>query len=196
MTRRLFFELLGLGGAAIATLGATACWVSQNTFVAILAYVGVGLQAFQSIVDMLAGNGVINIGTGSAIDAVINLVKVGFADLQTAVNNYQNAPADQKATLLGEVSTALATLEQSLQKFWNDLQLPDAQLAALVEGLLGIILSTLQAFATQLPAPQMKMKLGLKKTVATTPKKRTAKQFKADFNALLAAKGQTKYEVR
>lgn len=199
MNRRKFFGFGAMGALALTTLSNTACFLSQNVYQSILAYVAVGLQAVQSVVDLLSGSGVIQVGTGTAIDTIINLIKVAFADLQTAVTNYINAPAANKSTLLGEISTALATVEAYIQQFWNDLSIPDAKLASLVQGLLGIILSTLAAFATQLPAPAstpaIEKAAKLAKQIPVTPVKRNTKQFKSDWNAALAAAGQSQYEI-
>lgn len=198
LSRRNFFTY---GGGALAIAGGTmmntACWFSQNVFDSIIKYVGVGLQAFTAVVSLLSGSGVINPVEGSAILVIINLVKAGFADLQTAVTNYENAPAADKQTLLGKISTALAVLEGTIQQFWNDVQLPNASLAAVVEGLLGIILSTLSAFASQLPAPAVGTvpKKALAKLIVVPAKKRTPKQFKKDFNAVLVQGGYAQYQV-
>jgi len=205
MNRRKFFRLSALGSLGVmaaSTVFSTACFISGSVFNQILAYVGLGLRAFQSILDILSGAGVIPAGGAGAIDAVVNLVKSGFADLQIAVENYQNAPADQKNTLLQKVSTVLAVLEANLQQFWADLNIPDQALGTLIKGLLGIILATLGGFATQLPAPQSTPQIEkakkLKNIIMVPAQKRTPKQFKNDFNAKLQQAGgdYTKYQVK
>jgi hypothetical protein len=202
-TSRRSFAQLSLGAVALAsTLGSTvletACTFG-TVFAAILKYVGVGLQAFQAVVDLLTGAGVLPLGSAPALDAIIALVKAGFADLQVAVTNYNNNPGD-KTTLLGKISAALASLEANIQTFWSDLQIPDGKLAALVQGLLGIIISTLQGFATQLPAPAPTPAL---KAAAENPKrltvptlKLTPAQFKKRFNALLEQNGYPQLAIR
>lgn len=183
----------------------TACptWL-MNLYADIMKYVPVGLAAFNAILNILTGAGVIPPGAGTAVEAIANLVKVAFADLQAAITQYQNAPAADKATLLGEISVALATVEANLQAFWSNLNIPDVNLANIIEGLLGVILGTLAAFAAQLPAPpaapDTNSKLGvarsrranLQKLIRVTAKKRTVKQFKADFNIRLTEGGYGK----
>lgn len=195
MNRRNF---LSYSGGALAVVGGTVmntgCWFSQSVFDSIIKYVGVGLQAFNAVVSLLTGAGVINPIEGSAILGLINLVKAGFADLQTAVNNYNNAPATDKQTLLGKIATALAVLEGSIQQFWNDLQLPNAGLAGIIEGLLGIILSTLSGFASSLPTVSVSKK-ALARQIVVPAKKRTPKQFKKDFNTVLVQGGYAQYQV-
>lgn len=196
-SRRKFFKQAGMGAGTVAILGTSTlemgCWFSGDLEKQIAAYANIGLQAFQSVVDLLVGGGVIQPGQGQTIDAVIALVKAGFADIQTAVAAYENAPADQKQTALQKVSLAVQIAQENIQQFWNDLHIPDEKLSALIQGLLGIILSTLAGFAAQLPPPppQAKKK-SFAKTVAFSAKKRSEKEFKADFNKQLEAAGYKK----
>ena len=100
-TRRGFMRFAGLSIGSVSMFGSTACWVSGGVYSAILAYTTAGLQAFQSVVDLLSGSGVIPVGSGTALDLIIAAVKAAFADIQVAVQAYDNAPADQKLTLGG-----------------------------------------------------------------------------------------------
>jgi hypothetical protein len=193
MNRRNFAGYLLKGAATLgllSTMTIDAACSFGTVFADILKYVGVGLTSFQSVVDLLAGAGIIPIGTGAAIDTIIALIKAGFADLQTEVTAYNNAPAADKTTLEGKISVILANLQTSLQNFWSQLTIPDANLASTVEGLIGVILSTLAGFATQLPAAPATLTAKLAgKTISYTAKKRTVHQFKNDFNAVLVAHG-------
>src|SRR5271157_4940360 len=119
-TRRGFIKQTGfaVGAAALFSnvLTQTAC-VFGDVYSKIVAYVTVGLQAFQSVIDLLAGAGVINPGEGTLIDAAIALVKATFADIQTAVAAYEAAPSSQKQTLAGKISTAISVAEAQIQQF-------------------------------------------------------------------------------
>ena len=175
--------------AALPLLGSVGCSFS-SVYADILKYVPVALSAFSSIISILAGAGDIGSPLAPAIAAVIAQVNKGFADLQTAVNAYDAAPSSQKSTVVGEISTALKVVESYLQAFWNSLTLPDPQMASLVEGLLGVITSTLLGFATQLPVPTVpsavtSMRANLTRTITAAPQKRSIKKFRSDFNALL-----------
>ena len=68
--------------------------------------------------------------------------------------------------------------------------LPDGNVAAIVSGVLGVVLSTLAAFAAQLPAPAanaaIENRKKLAKTIPVTAKKRSVKEMKADINTALA----------
>jgi hypothetical protein len=201
-TRRTFGKLLLGSVGVLSTLGTmtleTACTFG-TVFASILKYVNVGLQAFQSIVDLLSGAGVLPVGEGTVIDTAILLVKTGFADLQTAVNNY-NASTGDKTTLLGKISTALSVLQASIQQFWNDLKIPDSKLSSLVQGLLGVILSVLAGFATQLPTPATtaiaKRAAELPNRINVPAQKLSPKEFKAKFNQQLTENGYTQYIVK
>lgn len=201
LSRRSFAQKTGFGiaGLLMSTMLTVGCTFGGVTN-AIKEYVGVGLQAFQAVVDLLTGSGVIPAGAGAAIEAVIALVKAGFADILKAVADYQNAPADQKQSLLGKISTVLSIVVANIQQFWNDLSIPDAKLSALIQGLLGIIISTLQGFLTQLPAPVSAeptiRAAGLPRKITVSPVKRKMGEFKKEFNGMLAAAGQSQYAIK
>jgi len=204
MTRRSFAGMFGKAGV-ILSLGSlisvtTACpaWLS-NVYADILKYAPVALSAVASVLSILTGNGIV---ITPAISAIIALIKVAISDLQTAVTQYQNAPTGQKSGLLGAISEAVTVAESNIQKFWADLTIPDAKLSSLIEGLLGIVVSTLQGFQTQLPAPvtpvatQAKMmRAGLSKTIAVTPKVRSVAHFRKEFNALLTQSGEGQHSI-
>jgi hypothetical protein len=99
--------------------------------------------------------------------------------------------------LAGKIATALTAAEDSVQQFWNALKIPDAKLAALIEGLLGVIISTLSGFAAALPAPAAPPARAQRaKRIATPAQRRSVKQFKQDFNGVLARSGYEKYALQ
>lgn len=197
-TRRAFVKYAGMFAGLLSLSGTTVLLTAcGNIYATILAYTTAGITAFQSIVDLLAGAGVIPVGTGAALDLIVVAVKAAFADIQAAVAAYDAAPASQKLTLGGRVSVAIQVAEAQIQTFWNDLKIPDAKLASLVQGLLGIILSTLAAFLPQLPKPagqnaKVLMAASLSNRVSYAPQKRTVGQFKHDFNEVMVANGKPK----
>jgi len=196
-SRRNFLSYSGALAIAGGTVMNTGCWnpFSPDVLAQITKYVAVGLQAFSAVVGIATSAGVINPVEGDVIFGVINLVKAGFADLQTAVSNYNAAPADQKQTLLGKVATAVAVLEGSIQEFWNDLHIPNPTLSAVIEGLLGVILSTLAGWGSLLPSVVGYQKKALPKAIVVTPKKRSPKEFKKDFNAIIVQGAYGQYLV-
>lgn len=189
-TRREFGKVVA-GGSLAVGIGTVSMGVSCNTvFNDILKYIPVALQAMTAILSVLSGGGYT---ITPAVTVALNLVKVALADLQADVSAYENAPADQKNTLLGKVSTAIAIAEGNIQQFWNDLNLPQNNIAGTVSGILGVILSTLAYFATQLPAPTNVAVKNVPNALPVTPKKRSVKEMKVEINTLLKPSGQQVY---
>lgn len=195
MNRRNFVTRVGSGALFVLAGGLSILTTGCTAFSTILSWINVGLTSFQSIVDLLAGAGVINIVLGSAIDLIIKAVKAGIADIGAAVTSYNDAPAASKANLLGKIGTALMTAQNAIAGFWNDVSIPDPKLASTVAGLLGIMVSTLAAFQTQVPTPPVAAVRLAKQLPAAAPKARSVKQYKADFNALLTANGYPQYTI-
>lgn len=200
-TRRQALKAVAIFGTITASLSQMAVGCS-NLFTEILNYANVGLSGFSSILNILAGAGVISMGAAAPINRIVTAVKAGFADLQTAVNDYEAAPAANKATLEGKISTALQDLQNEITAFWNNLTIPDAQTATLIQGLLEVITTTLAGFATQLrPAPASSnaraslLRAQSNKPLSFTGHPRSQRQFKNDFNALLHARGLDKYAL-
>lgn len=183
-TRRSFMKTIGMiTGTVLAAgsfLGNTAC----NVFNAIMNYVPVALTAFTTIVTMISP------AEGSAIAVLAGMIKAALADIQVAVTDYENAPAGNKQTFLGKISTAIAAAEQEMQVFWSDLKLPGGNIATLVEGIINVILSTLTSFLSQLPPPAALPTKAIARRVSYTPKKRSLTQFKHDLNAEFVKAGQ------
>ena len=195
-TRRSFGKLVS-GGALALAMGETLMGLScSSVYADILKYVPVGLSAFASVLSILSGGGVT---IAPVVATIVALVNAGFADLQAVVTAYDAAPAANKATLLGKISTALASVEANLQGFWSNLTIPDTKLESIVQGLLGIITTTLLGFGTQLPAPSPTPALmargSLRRTIAGTPTKRSVKQFRNDFNAILKQNGMSEHAI-
>lgn len=205
-TRRAFGQTLGLGLSSITLLGmlgsvgSTIGCTFGSVAKAVEEYVGVGLQGFEAIINILTGAGVIPLPLAGTIQLVVSLVKAGFADILKAVADYNAAPSDQKQTYLGKLSTVLTIVVADIQQFWNDLQIPDAKLAALIQGLLGVIVGTLQGFVAKLPAPTsteaISKAAGLPRHVLFSAKVRSAKAFKQEFNGLLNNAGMGQYSIR
>ena len=203
MTRRSFAGTIGKFGA-LAGLGSlvsftTACpaWLG-SVEANLLKYIPVAIQAVTGILSVLTGGGI-------AISPIVTLaltdVKAAFADLSADIEAYQNAPAAQKATLLGQLSTALTIVEGNVQQFWADLNIPDGIIATVVAGVLAVVVSTLGYFQSQLPVPtptpalaSMRQKrMALAKTLNAPAQKRSLGQFKSDLNVAFGSTGVRVY---
>jgi hypothetical protein len=196
--RRQFFEKSGhgaVGTALLVAMGTTGTFLLGGCSVedAIKAWVPVGTTAFNSVLTLLQGAGIIVPGAGQ-ISAIVTLIKVGLADLLAAVDEYKNAPAANKATFAGKVSTLLSVLNDNFAKFWGDLSLPGGSLVQLVTGVAGIIMAAIAGFAAQLPAPVVLASTfrvaGVQQTIIT-PKRMSLASFKKQFNTVVVANGHS-----
>lgn len=193
-TRRQALRAMAIFGIITASLSQMAVSCS-NLFTDIVNYVSVGLSGFAAILNILAGAGIISLTGTAAINLIITAVKAAFADLQTAVNDYEAAAAADKTTLEGKISTVLVDLENEITTFWNNLSIPDPQTASTIQGLLEIITTTLAGFATQLPPAPVAAAAGGPVKLSFTAHRRSKKQFRNDFNAILHAHGLDKYKI-
>jgi hypothetical protein len=192
MMNRRQFSSLALLGVVSAWFGSVAASCG-SIYAQIAAYVGVGIQAFQAVVNLLSGAGIIALPEGTLITAILTLVKAGWADVQAAIAAYNAAPA---TTLAGKISAALTAVQMMIQQFWSDVKIPDAALSSTVAGLLGLIVSTIAGFLAALPpAPAPAAAKPLVKTLNITPVKLTVPQFRTKFNAILTAGGHSAYVI-
>lgn len=197
VSRRGFSKIAGIIGlASMAELSSGWACSLTSIYNAIVEYVPVGLSAFSTILSLLSGGG---IAVGPIVSGIVTLVNTGFSDLKAAVTAYQQAPAANKATLLGKVSTVLSDIEANLQAFWSNLTVPDAKLESTIQDLLGVIVTTLLGFGTQLPAaaatPAIQARASLKRTVPGVPQRRSVREFKSAFNDVLVKNGYPEHKL-
>lgn len=189
MKRRNFLHNLAIGTftATISTLGLTA-FSCQNIWNKIEKYLPVGLQAFQAIVQILIGQGVISTPMASDIAVVTADVNSAFGDAGVAVNAYQSAPAASKQSLVSEATLALTNIENAINAFWSQIKIQDPKLEAKIEGLLGLIVTSISAMLAQLPpVPATARKATSRQIKAAGSLKVTSvKEFRSQFNGLLA----------
>jgi hypothetical protein len=196
LSRRAFGTLAARGAAMLGLTSTVAMTAGCPAFLSsiytdIKAYGPTVLAAIATVISILVSGGVLAMPLAAAISSIIALISKSIADLMTAVNNYLNAPAANKSTLLGVVATDLADAEANVQQFWNDLTIPDPALATLVKNLLSVVISTLQGYINALPAqaasstPAMVKRNSLPNLINVPAKRRSLSQFKSDFNAYL-----------
>jgi len=189
MNRRNFAKMLSGSLAVVAFMGSTvAC--TGSVFTNILNYVGVGLTAFSGVLAIISPF----VPIGGMLLLIVNAAKAGFADLQVAVTDYNNAPAADKTTLLGKISVVLNDLVAELQTFWSNLNIPNPIIALVAEGILKLIIGILQGFIGALPpipaTPKMLEAHQLPKQIVAPAIKMSAKEFKVAVNKILADNGQ------
>jgi hypothetical protein len=159
-----------------------------SVFNDILNWIPVGEAAVNSILAVLAANGVILI---PGLQVYVSLIEAGLTALTGAIKEYQSTvPAPVGA--LAKIETAFKDVVDNFKNFLASLNVSGGLLAIIV-GIAQVVLSTIAAFMNQLPAAS-----SLKRTVvlghtflvgSTTavviPKDRTRRAFKRDFNSVL-----------
>lgn len=183
MTRR-DFAVRTITLSWLATL--PACFFS-SIYKNISTYVPVALLAFDRILAILVEHGVNTTG----LTEVVNRVKAALADIQTAILEYHDAREHDQATLIHSISIALKIASHRLVEFWEELKIPNEQLASNIKSLLDVIISTLTAFIGQL-SPNTPV-AGQK--FVSEPKLRSIQQFRQDFNWVLDHNGLSKYAL-
>ena len=128
------------------------------------------------------------------------------ADVLAAIDQYNNAPAADKTTLLAKISLILSDLSQNIQTFVSDVlpSLSGNTALALVTGLISLILSTLAGFAAQLPTPPAgavgahahRAARAVPAGIVIAPKVLSRKNFVKQYNALCASNGHAEISLR
>jgi len=189
MNRR---ELLGAGVLVLAS-GVTLSLEGCDVWSEIEQWVPTGIAAFEQIVILVAPV------AAPGIDAIAEAVKAAFSVLAAAVDQYRNAPADQKATLLQKVILAFNLVSTNLQQFLNAINVPGSSpIVKIVLGLVNIILSTIMGFVNRIqPTPATAaVRLTLSgQSVNVTPVVRSRAKFKSDWNAACVQAGHPEMQV-
>lgn len=193
MNRREFGRIAGIGVLAATVGGSTIALDGCNVWTEIEQWLPTGIAAFESVVVLVAPL------AAPGIDAIAEAVKAAFAVLSAAVDQYRNAPADQKATFLQKVTLAFELVSSNLQQFLSAINVASTNpIIAIVLGLVKIILSTIMGFVNRI-APSSStasrsMKMG-GQSITVTPVLRSRAKFKADFNSELVAAGHPELQV-
>jgi hypothetical protein len=194
MNRRQFAGHLAKGSLAVAVLGGTlsleACPGAKTVWDDIKTWLPTGIASFEAIMALVVPL------AAPGINAIAEIVKAAFATLSAAVDQYMNAPADQKATWLGRVETAFKDVTDNIQAFLTALGQSSNPIVKLVLVIATIILSTISAFLGKIgPTPvAFKLKLG-QEEVLVVPVLRDRKKFVADFNAACVSGGHAELQI-
>lgn len=185
MNRRQFGKTVGTGLLAVGIGEISMGFSCASVYTDIENYVPIGLAAFNSLIT------IVDPTLATTLAPIISIVKASFADLSAAIAEYNNAPAANKATLLGKVTTAINAVIDNLNQFWNDANLPDSPLASTIIGVLQIVLSTLASFLPLIGGTvQSKKKLAKSIPVVNRTKKQLAvKVVKSDINSVFVKYG-------
>lgn len=170
------------GGLGITTMGLScgSIWTDIEN------YVPIGIEAFEEVLSLL------DPALLTAISGIIKDVQAAFTALTGAITNYENAPAANKTTLVGKITTAINALISALQSFWSAANLPDGSLAQTIEGVLQLIISTLAAFLPLIGGVLLAASKKLPRTIPIIPRTKAQlkqAQFKKDCNAIFTTHG-------
>lgn len=189
MIRRNFMKLsaAGIAGMVAVTTGCPFSTVYSN----IQSYVPMGLATVSAILGILADAG-ISLGPAATI---VSLIVQAFGIVSAAITDYLNAPSTTKATLLGKISNALIEVENSINDFWAAVNIPNPQIANLIQNLLATIVQAIGGFLSQLPAPAQAVRTGPKPILAPAVKMSPA-QFRKQVNDLLNAAGKGQFAIQ
>ena len=161
----------------------------SSVFSAIQSWIPIGLNAFNSVLLILEGAGLINPVEGSAIAAFIAVIKAGFAQLSADVEAYQ-AITPPPAGALAKIEAVMGVIVSNFQAFLTSIKVSDSTIINLVVGLVQIILSTIAGFQAALPSAASGKVSAMAPVqfggtvIAVVPKRRSRKQFAKDFNAV------------
>jgi len=177
--------MISTGALAVGIGEITMGLSCETVFADIEKYVPIGLQAFSLVIGLL------DPPLAATLTPIINDVKAALSDVVAAINAYQDAPASDKATLLGKISLVINVAIQAIQQFWSSLNLPDGNLLNTIESILQIILATLSSFLPSLGAVVLPLNARtFAKSIPYTPTKpKNSKALKAQLNAVFTTNG-------
>ena len=186
LTRRQFTSRLMAYGSMLYL---SAFMVACSLWSDVLNWIPVGEAAVNSILAVLAGNGV---AITPAIQQIVNLIEAGFNALTAAVKEYQSTTPPPVGAL-AKVQAAFKDIVDNFGTFLQSLTVPNSILG-IITGLAGIVLSTIGAFVNKLPqmagAKTAMLASSIKingTAVPVTPHQRSTGGFRHDFNAVLDA---------
>jgi hypothetical protein len=193
ITRREFGKRTGLG-LLMTALGAPLLSTGCNIVADLIAYIPWITRALNAITSIL----------GSFIPApaavIINVIVTALADLQAALVEYQSDPvAADKAGLLAKIETFLRDISTNFQSFLDALAV-NGPIAAVILGIIQVVLSTLSWFAGKFATTTGRPMLAMAKPMSLraqnqyifiTPTQRSLSKVKSDFNAVVYANGNS-----
>lgn len=175
------------GAGAFSTLELEGC-SAESIFTDIKNWVPVGVSAFNAILAVLTGNGII---ISPVVGVIENAIQAAFNAITAAVAEYQSTNPPPTGALQ-KVEAAIQAVTDQFGNFLAALSIPTAGIFTLVKNLVSVILSTIAAFAAKLPA-SLAIRFGSTMTsfrlngqlVQVTPKERSRRRFKRDWNSVV-----------
>lgn len=205
MGRRTFGKMIAtmwLGAVMMVSMAAKGC----NAIADIQAWLPVGLQAIQNLLNLLGSFGVIPVGTGTAAAALLSKITEIFDDVKTDIALWNATPTN---STLQKIQAELQSISMQLSNFVATLVIPDNKVVQIVAGLLGLVLSTIAGFIAEIAQKmgtsastanaQVRTKVMMRhqaSAVIVEPVHRNADQFKKAYNQQLDAAGLSKFDIQ
>lgn len=180
----LFMSALGMAGCSFASIEAQ-----------IKIYLPIAVTAISNLLNLLGSVGVIPLGTGTAAAALVETINAAVVAALQAIDEYENDPAADKATLIGKIVSILKAISDNVSSFVSALNLTGNPIISTVTAVVSVIVSTLAGFIQSLmpatPAPVTAKAVSRPVTVggvpvAIAPKRRDRKQFVSDYNTAMS----------
>lgn len=187
MKRKIYTPFLAI--ALSVAMIVTACntsWISTALAdLPVLVQIAENIAAIVAAAQGQAGN----TQTTAEIQAVAGTAKTGLLAIQALVNSYNSAPAAQRATILGQIDTGIASVGANLQQILTACRVLNPQLQATITGIVTLAQGTLLAIQTLVPSP----KVGAAPLPQRPP---TPAALRASYNAIVLQGGLAQYEIR
>lgn len=209
LTRRAFLKV---GAFAVASarlapaLLLAGLGVGCNVFQDIESWVPTGIDAFNAVLNLLEGSGVITVAAGSPIAAVVGVIFAAFNQLKTDAQQYL-ATNPPPVGALAKVLDVLQNIGTNFQSFLTAININDPKLSALVTGMVQIILGVVSGFENQLPqtAPTTAKRIPARltmgsgaaaKVITITPVNKPSKaEFRKQWNTLVTSGGHPELKL-
>ena len=198
--RRAFNSML-LAFLAFGSMAAKGC---DSVLSEIQTWVPIGISAVGNLLNLLGSFGVIPVGAGTAAAMLLSSITTIFNDVLADIQAWNANPTN---STLQKIQAELQSISGQLSAFVASLTIPNAKWAQLVAALLGLILSTLAGYISQLAqkigstasaaasAVRTKVMMQSGPVVVVEPIKRKPEQFKKEYNADLDAAGFSTFEI-
>jgi hypothetical protein len=197
-SRRNFLLFLAAAGAGIPAGGAmlvscNAADVETN----VKNYFPTIIKSISSIVDFLAEAGLVPLGAGTAAETLITFATAGEVAALAAIDEYENDPAADKATLKQKILTILVSISDQTSTFVASVDLSGNPIAKIIVSLVGLLIGTLGGFINDLAAKVAGARVTARVAVTVAgapipiiPKKRSRAEYVAQWNAALGPQNQ------
>lgn len=184
------FAILNL---MLLVTGCTTAWTSEASNIITLL-----VPAIASALSILAAFGVgLSPTAMSSIQAWAKQATDSLATVKSLIDQYNAAEATAKPGLLTEIETVIATITNNLAELEPQLHITDPSTQAKISAVIGAIQAELNSLLNLIPVIQGQP-LAAEEMHARIKTLKTASQFKADFNAKVAALGPEakQYQLR